>query len=525
MFLLQLRFFLLILPILILPSQSFSKEHGDILVVGSFVKPSPINPILTQSTISATLKDIMFDGLIKLNEQLEVKPNLALSWNNSEDGLNWRFYLRKNIRFHDSVELTAEDVKFTLDKILDSNNNSPYLNVLNYIKKVETKNKYALEITLKYPIASLLFYLDVGILPKHLLEGRDIPRSEFNYHPIGTGPFKLVTWSEKEIVLEAHEHYFLGRPRLEKIIVKFFPSQSIIWAHLMKKELDLIFFALPKNSRIIERISDFRVHSFLSLYYYILVFNNMTDLFKDNKVRQALNYALNKQEIIKKALLDRGRTSSGTIYPLSWAYNPHLKPYPYDPKKALNILNGAGWRDTNGDKILDRNGKEFEFAFLMVEGDNVSRKAALYIQQQLLDIGIMARVKPLPFPAYENLLLRKRFDAVLLSIISDDPDRNHSWWHSSQIHGGLNVFSYRNKKVDELLDKGRTALNSEKRKQIYHQFQKEIHDDPPGLFLFWRDDFIGIHKRFEGVKISPAGIFSNINEWYVPKEEQKYKEK
>jgi peptide/nickel transport system substrate-binding protein len=517
----------LALSFLLLPSQSFSKrqwqkEHGDTLVIGDFVKPSPINPILTRSTISAMLKDIIFDGLIKVSEKLEVQPNLALSWNNSGDGLQWKFFLRKNIRFHDGVELTAKDVKFTLDAILDQTNNSPYLNLLEGIKNIEIKDKHQVEITLKYPTASLLFYLDVGILPKHLLDGKDITKDEFNYHPIGTGPFKLLDWSENEIILGANKQYFLGRPQLEKIIAKIFPNQSVVWAELMKKELDLIFFTFPKSYRIIERISDYHVHSFLSLYSYILVFNN-NDLFKDGKVRQALNYAINKDEIIKRTLLGKGRLSSGTIYPLSWAYDPNLKPYPYNPKKALKLLNHEGWRDTNGNHILDRNGRDFEFALLTVKGDDVSLESALQIQQQLLDIGIMVKVKPLSLPSYENSLLTKRFDAALLTMISDEPDKNCLWWHSSQIDHGFNVFSYKNNKVDELLDKGRTTLNLEERKGIYHQLQREIHNDPPGVFLFWRDYLIGIHKRFRGVRIGPAGIFNNITEWYVSKEEQRYR--
>ena len=519
--------FLVTLSLLLLPSQSFSKrqwqkEYGDTLVIGDFGKPSPINPILTRSTISAMLKGIIFDGLIKVNEKLEVQPNLALSWNNSADGLHWKFCLKKGIRFHDGTELIAEDVKFTLDAILDQTNNSPYLNLLQGIKKVQAKDKYQVEITLKYPMASLLFYLDVGILPKHLLDGKDITKDEFNYHPIGTGPFKLLGWSEDEIILEANEGYFLGRPQLEKIIAKIFPNQSVVWAELMKKELDLIFFTFPKSYRIIERIPDYHVHSFLSLYSYILVFNN-NDLFKNGKVRKALNYAVNIDEIIKRTLLGKGRSSSGTIYPLSWAYDPDLKPYPYNPKKALELLNHEGWRDTNGNHILERNGREFGFALLIVKGDEVSSKTALQIQQQLLDIGIKMKVKPLPFPSYENSLLTKRFDAALLSIISDDPDKNYAWWHSSRINGGFNVFSYRNKKVDELLDKGRTTVDREERRGIYHQFQREIHDDPPGVFLFWRDYLIGIHKRFKGVRLNPARILSNINEWYVPKGEQKYR--
>lgn len=527
---LLIRFKTFLFPILfvfLLPPQSYSKsreqkEYGDTLMIGEIGKLSPINPILTHGTISALLKNIIFDGLTKEGDHSNVQSNVALSWNNSADGLRWRFYLRENIRFHDGVELTAEDVKFTLDKILDPKNNSPYLSLLEGINKVTVIDKYQVEITLKYPMASLIFYLNVGILPRHLLEGKDIINDEFNLHPIGSGPFKLRSWSEDEIVLNANEQYFLGRPQLNKIIARIFPNQSTIWAQLMKKELDLIFFRSPRNYKIAERIPDFRVYSLLDLYYYILGFNN-TDLFNNVRVRRALNYGVNKEEIIQRVLLDKGHVSSGTVYPLSWAYDPHLKPYPYDPKKALKLLTSEGWRDTNGNHILDNHGKEFEFTLLIFKGDDIALKSALQIQQQLLDIGIRMEVKPFSFPAYKASLLNKRFDAVLLCIISDEPDKNYTWWHSSRIDRGFNVFSYKNQKVDELLEKGRITLNMKERKEIYHQFQREIHEDPPGIFLFWRDDLIGIHKRFRGVKVSPAGIFNNINEWYVPKEEQKYK--
>ncbi|UCD71952.1 MAG: hypothetical protein JSW70_02890 [Syntrophobacterales bacterium] len=469
------------------------------------------------------LKDLIFDGLIKVDEKLQVGPNLALSWDHSRDGLYWRFYLRKNIRFHDGVELTAKDVKFTLDSILDQKNHSPYLNLLDGIRRVDVKEKNQVEIELKYPMASLIFYLDVGILPKHLFAGKDIANNEYNYHPVGSGPFKFSTRSEKEIVLKRNEHHFLGKPYLEGIVVKTFGNQSIVWAQLMKKNLDLVFLGSPRGYGIIERIPDYRVHSPLSLYSYILAFNNGENHLEMRKVRQALNYAVNKEKILEKVLLERGLISSGTICPLSWAHNPNVKPYPYDPKKALELFTSAGWMDSDGNHILDRNGVEFEFTISIVKGDNVSWKTALHVQQQLLDIGIMAKVKPLSFHTFEKSLLTGRFDAALLSIISDDPDKNYAWWHSSQINGGFNVFSYKNKKVDELLDRGRVTLDVEKRKKIYHQFQREIHEDPPGIFLFWRDYLIGMHKRFRGVKVSPAGIFSNVNEWYVPREEQKYR--
>lgn len=512
------------IPTLVLSKPYAPETQGDSLLIGSFTEPTFINPILTHSSISAMLKGIIFDGLIKLNEQMEPVLHLALSWENSRDGLTWVFHLRKNVRFHDAVELTAEDVKFTFDKVNDPSINSPYISIFRNFKTVRVRNKYTVEIDLENPLPSLPFYLDVGILPKHLLKEEDLQRSQFNYQPIGTGPFRLQHWSKNEIVLKANNDYFGGKPRLNKIIVKIFKDQYIVWAELMSGNVDMVFPPYSRNYDIIRKIPDFKVYSFLDSYHYILTLNETSVYFSEKETRQALNYAIDKEKILKTALCGMGRISSGTVYPLSWAYNWQMDPYPYDPKKALRLLKEANWQDANGNHILDKNGREFEFVLLIVKGDDVSYKCALLMQEQLLDIGIMMKVNPVPFPViYERFLSTKKFDASLLTIVSNDPDKNYAWWHSSQIDHGFNVFSYRNEKVDELLEKGRITLDREERKKIYFQFQKEMYDDPPGIFLFWRDYLIGIHKRFKGVKVSPTGIFNNINEWYVPKEEQKYK--
>jgi peptide/nickel transport system substrate-binding protein len=512
------------IPTIIFPKPDSSKPHGDNLLIGSFVEPTIINPILTHSSISAMLKGIIFDGLIKLNEKMEPVPHLALSWENSPEGLTWIFHLNKGVKFHDEAELTAEDVKFTLDKINDPSINSPYISIFKNFKSVKVKDKYTVEINLKTPLPSLPFYLDVGILPKHLLMGKDIKKSQFNYHPIGTGPFKLQQWSKDEITLRANKNYFRSQAYLDWVKVKFFKKQSIAWAELMKGNVDFVFPPYSKNYNIIEKITDFKIYSYLSLYYYILAFNENSRFFNREEVRQALNYAIDKERIITRVLRGKGQVSSGTIYPKSWAHNKSIEPYPYDPKKALKLLEKAGWKDTNENHIVDKDGREFEFVLLIVEGDYVSRECSLLIQAQLLDIGIKMNVNPLPFGIiYEKFLSTKKFDTSLLTILSDNPDRNYAWWHSSQIDHGFNVFSYKNKTVDELLDKGRITLDREERKKIYHQFQRELHDKPPGVFLFWRDYLIGIHKRFRGVKVSPARLLNHINGWYVPKEEQKYK--
>jgi peptide/nickel transport system substrate-binding protein len=533
------------------------KSFGDTIIAGDFRKLSSINPVLSVSSVSSELDSIIFDGLIKIDEKGEPQPNLAASWEIRDGGLKWIFYLRKNIRFHDGVEFNVEDVVFTYEAIKRPENKGHYLNVFEFVREIKAVDKYTVEITLEKPYASFLYGLDVGILPKHLLEGRDLHNAEFNYHPIGTGPYKFEKWKEDEIILKANENYFDGRPNLDKIVIKVFPNQKVMWARLMRGEIDFSSGINPSDYEIIKGIPSFKTYSVLKPYYYMIAFNlypspqspptrggvkkskpsplvgegrslppkhlSGGEGFKDKRVRQALNYAIDKEKIIREVLKGMGKVSAGTVYPLSYAYYQDIKPYPYNPHKALNLLKDAGWDDRDNNHILDKDGEELRFTVLINKGDEIKEKSIRLIQEQLLDIGIKLQVELIELSSLIKGLLKKNFESTFAEINSKgDPNKNYAFWHSSQINEGLNVFSYKNQRVDELLEKGRTTVDKEKRKEYYIEFQKEILDDPPGIFLFWTEYLVGVHERFEGVKVDWRGTFANIAEWYVPEEKQRY---
>jgi peptide/nickel transport system substrate-binding protein len=507
------------------PTQSpGNKTTGDILVVPDIEKLALINPLLTSTTLSARLSEILFDDLFEFDDRFEPKPHLAQAWETSADGRVWTFHLRSGVKFHDGVELTAEDVAFTYRKVMELQNQMPFGFIFQDVIAILVPDKYTVQITLKKPLASFLQALFVGILPKHLLEGQDLDKSPFNQHPVGTGPFKFKSWSETEIILEANPSYFLGRPYLDQIRVKVYPNREAAWAKLMGGEVDFFDFLTPDKYEILRQVPTFRFYSVPMPYYYLVAFNLESRLFRDQKVRQALNYAVNKEEIVAKVLGGQGQVAAGTIYPNSWAYDSNVKPYPYDPKRAVTLLEEAGWEDHDGDRFLDKNGKVFEFTVHVNAGDDLKQKALLLIQQQLLDIGLRMKIQ-LFDAADTDFLFKKKFDAHFPEIAArGDPDFSYKYWHSSQIKAGFNVSSYQNEKVDRLLEKGRAEFDPEKRKEIYFKYQEEVHNDPPGIFLFWTNYLVGVQKRFKGVKISPVGPFANIQEWYVPKAEQRYPE-
>ncbi len=507
-----------------LPKASEKEKTGGVLIIPEYQKPAFINPLLTSTTLSARLSEIIFDGLIRLDDRFEVRPHIAESWERSKDGMIWTFHLRQGVTFHDGVELTAEDVAYTFQMIKEYQERIPFAFVFQDVTGIEVKDKYTLQVRLRKPIASFLQTLFMGILPKHILDGQDLMKTPFNQHPIGTGPFQLKSWSEKEIILEANHSYFLGRPYLNQIRVIVYLSREAAWAKLISGEVDFFPYLTPENYEVLKQVPNFSFHSIPMPYYYVVAFNLREEIFRDQRVRQALNYAVDKDEIVAKVLQDQGQVAAGTVFPSSWIYNPEVRPYPYDPQKALTLLKEAGWEDHDGDHFLDKDGKLFEFTVHVNAGDDLKQKAVLFIQQYLLDIGIKTHVRIFE-AANTGFLFKKQFQSCFLEIQAwGDLDLSYLNWHSSQIKNGFNVFSYQNKQVDQLLEESRVAFDQEKRKRLYFAFQEKILKDPPGIFLFWTNYLVGIHQRFKGAQISPVGPFANIREWYVPKAEQRYSE-
>ncbi|MEW6381277.1 MAG: ABC transporter substrate-binding protein [bacterium] len=505
-----------------------AKPFGGTLTIGQITRPATLNPLLEYSGVSAQFIDIVFDGLIDITEKGEIQPCLAASWKIGDGGRKWTFHLRKGVRFHDGQPFTAADVAFTINLLRDPHLRKGYSQFYQQITKVEARDPYTIDIHLISPSASFIYGLVLGIVPRHLLQGRDIHNTPFNYQPIGTGPFRLTQWSPDRLEFEANQDYFLGRPYLDRVVVKIFQSQDSALANLMNGETDAFQLSDSASYDMIKRISCFRIYSALMPYYYIVGFNLANPLFQDRRVRQALNYAINRESIIRKVLKEKGIASAGTIPPYSWAFDARVKPFPHDTHKALELLAEAGWRDTDGDYILDKDDKLFEFQLCLPEGHDELEAVSLQIMDQLSNIGILVKAKKLPLEIMNNeYLFSRKFDAAFMYIYSgNDPDNNYQFWHSSQIGNGFNFFSYRNPRIDQLLDQGRIAIDQEQRKDIYWQYQAKMKEDPPGIFLFWQEYFLGVHKRFQGIQLSPyMGVSDGLRLWYISMDERHPDEK
>jgi len=247
-------------------------------------------------------------------------------------------------------------------------------------------------------------------------------------------------------------------------------------------------------------------------------------LFKDKKVRQAISFAIDKTEIVDGVLLGLGTVATGPYRPDMWYYNKNVKKYNYCPECAKKLLKETGWADSNNDGILDKNRKNFEFTILTNQGNNNRLKTAQIIQRRLKEIGIKVNIRVIEWASFINEFIdKKRFEAVILGWSTGiDPDQ-YDIWHSSKTGPKeLNFISFKNKQVDELLEKARLTFDQEKRKEYYFKFQEILAEEEPYVFLYVPYSLVILHKRFRNVHLAPAGIEYNLERWWVPKLEQKY---
>ncbi|MDI6852932.1 MAG: peptide-binding protein [Deltaproteobacteria bacterium] len=501
--------------------------YGDIFMDASIGDASTLLPPLASDSASHSVASLIYNGLVKYDADLNLVGDLAESWEISPDGLTITFKLKKEVKWHDGRPFTAKDCLFTYQVMVDPKTPTAYSGDYLQVKKAEALDDFTFQVTYPKPFAPALGTWGLAMLPRHLLEGKDITQSPLGRHPIGTGPFKFKEWHTGDrIVLTYNPDYFEGRPYLNGYIYRVIPDQATMFMELKAGNIDRMGLnplqyirqtAYPKFQRL------FNKYKYVSFSYVYLGYNLEDRRFADKRVRQALTHAINKQEIVEGVLMGLGQEATGPYKPGTWFYNPDVPKFPYDPDKARALLAEAGWRP-NPEGILEKDGRPFEFTILTNQGNEIRARSAEIIQRRLRDVGIVVKIRIVEWAAFIKEFINKgRFEAVLLGwTTGQDPDLYDIWHSSKTKEGELNFIHYNNPLVDRLLEEGRHTFDREKRKKAYFRLQEVLAEDQPYTFLFVPDALPVIHKRFRGIKPAPAGIDYNFYKWYVPKGEQKY---
>ncbi|NQT95872.1 MAG: peptide-binding protein [Candidatus Omnitrophica bacterium] len=506
-----------------------SPAYGDAIVIGSIGDATTLIPIVASDSASHDICGLVYSGLIKYDKDLNIVGELAESWEIEEDGKIILFRLRKDVKWHDGVPFTAEDVKFTYEKLIDPDVRTPYSGDFLKIEKLEVLDPHTVKVIYGEPFSPALSSWGMWIMPKHILKGEDLNTTKYGRNPIGTGPYKFIRWKSGErIDLVSNEDYFEGRSLIDRYIYRIIPDNATMFLEIQAEGVDMMGLAPLQYQRQTDN-NFFKTHynkfRYPAFGYTYLGYNLLDEKFKDKRVRQALNLAVDKQSLIDGVLMGLGRVCTGPFVPESWAYNKDVVPAAYNPERARQLLLQAGWIDNDKDGWLDKNGKTFEFTIITNQGNDERRRAAEIIQRSLSEIGIKVKIKILEWSVFITEVINKRkFEAVLLGWgLGRDPD-SYDIWHSSKIkEGEFNFILYKNEGVDRLLEEGRRIFDQNQRAEIYHKMQRVLYDEQPYMFLWVADSLPIVHKRFKNILPAPAGIGYNFIKWYVPLKQQKYK--
>jgi peptide/nickel transport system substrate-binding protein len=501
--------------------------YGDLFIDATIGDASTLLPPLASDASSHGIISLVYNGLVKYDGDLNLVGDLAESWDISKDGLTFTFKLRRGVKWQDGAPFTSKDVLFTYQVMVDPKTPTAYSGDYLQVKQAEAPDDYTFRVTYAKPFAPALGSWGLAIMPRHLLEGKDITKSPLGRHPIGTGPYKFKEWRAGDrIVLTYNPDYFKGRVYLDGYVYLVKPDLATMFLELKAGNLDRMNLtplqytrqtAYPKFDRL------FKKYRYIPFSYVYLGYNLEDPRFADRRVRQALTHAINKKEVIEGVLLGLGEESVGPYKPGTWYYNPNVPRFDYDPEKAKALLAEAGWQP-NGQGLLVKDGRPFEFTILTNQGNDLRVRTAEIIQRRLRQIGIKVEIRTVEWAAFIKEFIDKgQFEAVILGWNTGlDPDQYDIWNSTKTKPGELNFIHYRNPEVDALLDEGRHTFDREKRRQAYFKLQEILARDQPYTFLFIPDALPAISKRFRGIKPAPAGIDYNFDQWYVPKGEQKY---
>jgi peptide/nickel transport system substrate-binding protein len=490
-------------------------ERGT-LVIALPSQPENLNPIASDNVYEGNQK--LFNGLLRYAQDLSPQPDLAAALpKRSSDGLFVTVKLRTDVRFHDGRPLTARDVAFTYDAVLDKESASPLATLLDSLESVRALDAATVQFTLNRPDPAFEDKLQIGIVPAHLLEGQDIKTAAFNRRPVGTGPYVLKEFQPGgRIVLEANPTYFRGAPKIRRVVLTAVPDENARVALLESGTVDAAGI-VPKLAERVRRNGRYNVLEVRTADARVAALPTRDPVLRDPAVRRALSFAINREQIVQGALAGAGEPAYGPIMKGHWAYSP-VAERPYDPAEAERRLEAAGWKRT-GDGPRMKGAQELRFTLMYPAADSVRKDVALAFASDMAKVGVQVDLEGLTFDVIE-----KRQDEGATEFgygTPYDPDLElYSLFHSKFATADDDAFTNyprtRNAEIDAALDAERATLDRAARKREFERLQRAHADDASWLWLVRLRHVVVISKRVSGVdpQVEPhAHGFSRGTSW------------
>ncbi len=536
---------LLLLMVMVLSACGKPEGGGDV------VEPTPTEKVLTiaqwnpptglfvpdilLSSYDSSVTGLIYEPMMDYDENMEFKGLLAESWEVSDDNLSVTFHLRKDVTWHDGVPFTAEDVKWTLMFVGHKDYTGPrYSNVEKILGMPEWKagtaedvtgieilDPHTIKITTSEIFAS--FYYSIGgrdIMPKHIWENVDIATLEKNTamvsNPIGTGPFKFSEFvPDSHVIAVANKEYWAGSPKIDKVIIKAV-SQDTANAQIINGEIDIMDLS-NFNPDVLKTLTDAKVelnfaNSVTAQYMGV---NNRLEYFKDNRVRQAMACAINRQQIVDQLLYGRASVLNNPYTPSSFAKpdDSKMDMYAYDKDRAIALLTSVeGFTYNAKDNVMLYKGKPVKWELKYPIGNKAREASATVIQQNLKDIGIEIDLRLLEFAALSDALNKREFDLFLIGMgTSFDADQKYIW----ETDATYNYCGWADKKTDQMLDQGLKFIDVADRQAVYEEWAIYMNEMIPNVWLYNPQSGVAFADRLENFVYGTSGYYHNMQDWDI----------
>jgi peptide/nickel transport system substrate-binding protein len=474
-------------------------KTGGTLTAAISSDPVNLDPALSSAYSTFEILENVYNQLVDLDANLQPVPELAESWDVSADKLSYTFHIRHGVKFHNGREMTADDVVYSLERIRNPDTKSGAAYVLDPLDKIQAVDQYTVLITTKTIYAPLLVKLSdshLAIVPKE-----EVEKGDFDKRAVGTGPFKFVEFvpADHTTLVRNDDYWEPGLPYLDQIIYKPIPDDTVKKTNLETKNVDWVDNVPPKDVKDMMASSDYVVRTVNAPSYWYLGVNLKRKPLDDKRVRQAISYAIDREELAALALYDLG-VPSQTPIPAGNFWHSEYAPYSRDLDKAKQLLQEAGVGDG------------FKTEFLVAQAYQASVQIAEGAQSELADVGIDATLRPLEWSTWLDEEGHGNFDMYVCGWIGlVDPD---DFFYAQQKTGQVfNFTGYSNPDLDKLLDQGRQELDPNKRKEIYDQVQKILIDDLPYIYLMTQGSVNGWQTYVKGYEVRPDSAISFKTTW------------
>jgi peptide/nickel transport system substrate-binding protein len=532
-----LAYIVLILAIGFSSCVSKNPEKNDRIVVAIPADAESLNPLFAFSFQEVNITELLYLSLVQheWNDSagdVKTSPMAAKNWIWNDDSTTITINLRDDINWRDGHKLTAEDVIFSFDVYSDPDVQSRFFGTFNKFflekdqhidlkKSFESDNPYNIKIHFKPHSNPGLVDIDPPILPKNVFSGFDrkkFAQLEKGNDSVTCGPFYLSKWNPTQsIILNADEKSFLYKPgSVKELIFKVVPDYNSRVTQLKNGEIDLMENVKPDQVNDLKSLNNIKVSAVKGREYDYAGWNNTYTLFSNPKVRAALTYAINREEILSEYLGRNGDLAVGPVAPIfKDSYNHSLKPYDYNPGKAKELLASEGWKDINKDGIIEKNGTQFSFTLNYAGGNPRREFAATVIKNNLKAIGVDVKIEPLEQGVFMEKMFTHKLNAWLAGWSVPIPLDLKPYWYSDPKQGSFNLVSYKNSIVDELLDKIDKSKAGNDKNILYQKVQETLYQDEPVTFLYWIDNNVAYNNRLENIKITPLGSVHHCWYWSV----------